>query len=508
MDEIDRKLAQRMKESSVKYHADAERRREEHAAGRKRIEIKGKLPIQIRIDEIATIKDAAIREIEIAKLVKKTEGLTKAAARDSVAVAMRGKFKSLGAPEGTADAALVRHPKTDAPLWCQQNVIVTLTYNSEWKDRISFNEFTGEIDINGSTGTTGAFGNMAIDWRPLKETDATNITAWFNTHGYPEAAESLVKKGMAVVADGNVRNPVKEYLEGLEWDGEERIEKLFTKYFGADASPYYEAIGAAFMISAVARAVSRNGAKVDTMPVLEGYQGEFKSTAIEKLFGGAYFGDNMPRDLSKPDASQYLMGKWGIELAEVERFRNKGWSTLKHFLSRKVEDYRRPYAALFVKEPRRNVFIGTTNEYDYVTDPTGARRLWPVRVGQLDIKAIEADRDQLWAEAHHRFSKDERWWLSKDEEALAEVIREDRKPVDEWLDVIRKFAEDRLAQGATEIFNEEVYGAGVLDIPVNHRGPHTGRRIGPIMAQLGWRQSGGRKMGRKWQHKTHQETML
>ncbi len=506
MDEIDKKqLVERVKASSAK--GDAQRAAaQEHAAARKRAVEEAKSPLERRIDEIATIKDAATRDVEISKLVKETEGLTKAAAKESVASAIRGRIKLLGAPEGSADAELVRD-KNGTPVWCQQNVIITLTFNSEWKERIAFNEFTGEIDINGSTGTTGAFGNMAIDWRPLKETDATNITAWFNTHGYPEAAESLVKKGMAVVADGNVRNPVKEYLEGLEWDGEERIEKLFTKYFGAEASPYYEAIGAAFMISAVARAVSRNGAKVDTMPVLEGGQGEFKSTAIEKLFGEATFGDNLP-PIGEKEASQYLRGKWCVEMAELENLRKKEWSTIKQFLSRKVEDYRRPYASLFVKEPRRNVFMGTTNEYKYVTDPTGARRLWPVRVGRLDIKAIEADRDQLWAEAHHRFSKKERWWLSKDEEALAEVVRDDRKPVDAWFDVIRKSTEKKLAHGETEIFNEEIYGDDCLGIPVERRGRLSGDRIGPIMAQLGWRQGGSKKKGRKWQHETHQETMF
>ncbi len=186
------------------------------------------------------------------------------------------------------------------------------------------------------------------------------------------------------------------------------------------------------MVSAVARAL-KPGCKVDTMLVLEGAQGALKSSSISALFGEEYFGDDLP-PLHTADASQYLRGKWCVEKAELSQLRKTDWEVTKAFMSRRVEDYRKPYGREFNREPRRCVFVGTTNSDAYLADPTGARRFWPCKCGVISLKAIIRDRDQFWAEAVHLFKKGEQWWLNKEEEKMALEETDAREATDAWFE--------------------------------------------------------------------------
>ncbi|WVJ71790.1 VapE domain-containing protein [Paracoccus marcusii] len=87
--------------------------------------------------------------------------------------------------------------------------------------------------------------------------------------------------------------------------------------------------------------------------------------------------------------------------------------------------------------PRQCVFAGTVNPDTYLRDETGNRRFWPLRCGTIDIAALARDRDQLWAEAVHRFRADAIWWI-EDPALLAEAREEQdrRYQSDAWDDLI------------------------------------------------------------------------
>ena len=143
-------------------------------------------------------------------------------------------------------------------------------------------------------------------------------------------------------------------------------------------TPYSRAVASKTLIAAVARILDP-GCKVDTMTILEGEQGLYKSLAWRTLAGEAWFTDNLP-DLHGKDAAQTLRGQVVYRTAELSQFQRSEIETVKSFLSRQSDHYRPSYGRRAATFPRQQVFVGTTNAEHYFKDRTGNRRYWPVTV--------------------------------------------------------------------------------------------------------------------------------
>ena len=301
--------------------------------------------------------------------------------------------------------------------------------------------------------------------------------------------QELFEQVLIDMAHASRFHPVREYLDGLKWDGTPRLVSWLSYYLGADESEYVKTVGKAFFIALVAR-IFKPGCKQDYMLILEGPQGALKSMACE-VIAGNWFSDNLPDVRESKDLSQHLQGKWLIEVGELSALSKAETTTLKAFITRRTERYRPSYGRREVIQPRQCVFIGTTNAECYLKDATGGRRFWPVKANSIDLDALRADRDQLFAEAAHLFKAGAKWWPDRDFEAEHIKPEQDARYVaDPWLEKIAKFIENK------ECVTVGMVAAEALFIETSRLAMRDSYRIIDVLTSLGWTMT--RSNGVRW----------
>jgi len=237
--------------------------------------------------------------------------------------------------------SLIRDGK-DVPIWNAHNAIALLLQHDDWQGVLAFNEFTvRRVLLRAVPGQGGG-----VYPRPLEDDDYTAAQAWFNNNGFPKASMDIVRAAVRKVCRHQAFDPLRDYLDGLQWDGAPRLASWLTTYCGAEPSAYVSEVGRRWCISAVARGF-KPGVKADCMIVLEGAQGRRKSSALAALAGEDWFSDALPQ-MGDKDASSYLRGKWIIEVAELEAMR-KEMDAIKAFISRQVESIRLDQASFFTQ---------------------------------------------------------------------------------------------------------------------------------------------------------------
>ncbi len=317
-----------------------------------------------------------------------------------------------------------------------------------------------------------------VDGKPVRDDDETTLNVEISRMYGIKAPTSLVGEAVGHVAQQHLFHPVLTYIDALAWDGTPRVDTWLIDRCGAEDTPLVREIGSCFLISAVAR-VKKPGCKVDNVLILVGPQGIGKSRAFATL-AGEWFSDSAI-DFAGKDAYQQLPGVWIYELAELDSLRRSETSAIKAYISAQVDHYRPSYGRNVVDVPRQTVFVGSTNEAEFLRDPSGSRRFWPVAVPAVDLAGLAADRDQLWAEARVRFERGALWWLSPEAEAARVTASEPFREVDSWEAPVARWAAER----------EEPFG--VADVLYTAVGIDTGRqtkrdgmRVAGILGRLGF----------------------
>lgn len=336
-------------------------------------------------------------------------------------------------------------------------------------------------DVNGELDEDEAFRYPL----PVVDADASRAMIWIYNKYNVALTPAQIGLALEVGAYGNPFDPVRGYLSGLSWDRIPRIDTWLTDYLGVKDTPLVRAMGAKWLISAVAR-IYQPGCQADHVLVLEGQQGIGKSSVLRALTGAAWFTD-VELDVSSKDGTMMNAGVWIRELSELAGMRKAEIERVKAFLTRRVDKYRPPYGRHNIEIPRRMVFAATTNPTNYLNDPTGARRFWPVWCAKADVVSIADARDQLWAEARERYSSEEKWWLTDSEMiAAAAAEQSDRNIEDPWFEAVERYARGR----DYVVINEALTALaerGTFAGPDRMKwSPADGQRVGAIFRSMGF----------------------
>lgn len=210
-----------------------------------------------------------------------------------------------------------------------------------------------------------------------------------------------LKAAIVLAAADNAFHPVREYLEGTAWDGKPRMETLFIDYLGAPDNAYSRSVARNMLLGAVTR-IYEPGHKFDFAVILEGLQGKRKSTFIKTL-GRNWFAELDGDFHDSKQMIELMQGAWIMEIPELSGFGRADVRAIKAFISRQKDKARLAYAKRAGEFPRQCIFIGSTNDREYLKDDTGGRRFWPMECALDDDREIDTDKlarnvDQLWAE--------------------------------------------------------------------------------------------------------------
>ena len=374
------------------------------------------------------------------------------------------------------------------------NVMLALKYELDWRrdngtNIVAMNEFTGFISLCGLAPwerkkSAALLGTMK-PWRAWTDADDLEAAAWIQGPGRDiPAGREVVFQGVSMIANENSFHPVRDFLNGLPpWDGRSRLRVLLHSYAGCQPTLINELFGTKFCIGAVAR-VMRPGCQMDTAIILEGTQGIGKSTFFRILFGDEFFTDQIS-EFGTKDAALEMRGKWVIELAELDAMGKAETSRIKRFIGQTHDRVRPPYGRQVVECPRQNVFCGTTNENEYLRDPTGARRFWPAEATTLALQRLRDDREQIWAEALYRFRDGESWWLDKEGDVgLAHEEQSLRYQTDAWESVMESHLKGSLSSLRVTIPDMLFHALGLTDKA--KWDTQSQRRVGAALRRLGY----------------------
>ena len=314
------------------------------------------------------------------------------------------------------------------------NVMLILTGHPRWVGVIAFDAFKQSVVTQTPAPTRETetpVNHAAGEWT---DEDSVRTAAWISQTYGNNVEVKTVDNAVAGIAARTIVHPVRDYLQSLTWDAQKRLPSMFSVYFGSEQNDYTSAIGVRFMVSAVAR-VFEPGCKVDNVVTWEGGQGIGKSSAARILAVRSNWYSDTGVTLGDKDSYQCLRGTWIYELAELASIRSaRDVERYKAFFSSPVDKYRPSYGKRTAGFPRQTVFIGTTNELEYLNDRSGNRRFWPIRCGRIDLVSLQRDVDLLWAEAVARYESREVWHVDSIE--LAERCKDEqaeREQVDPWV---------------------------------------------------------------------------
>ena len=338
----------------------------------------------------------------------------------------------------------LEHSKSGQINPTRNNLVLILEHDPRLAGCFGYNQFTLRPTVIRPMPWNRTIG------APWQDADDSALRCYIETI-YRINARDKLDDALATVMVKHRFHPVREYLDGLEWDGEPRIDRLLVDVMGAADTDYVRAVTRKWLTAAAAR-VRAPGCKFDYMPVLKGPQGVGKSRLLALLGRQdlGWFSDTpVPFDDAKA-ATETTAGKWIVELGELSGLRKAEVESVKRFISSQGDTVRQAFKRYPGTYLRQCVFAGTTNRDDYISDPTGNRRFWPIDVDPTNARyrreeyLTPATVDQIWAEADASFRRGELLYLPDALEVVATERQLEHTLMDERGAQVKEYLDRRL----------------------------------------------------------------
>lgn len=329
------------------------------------------------------------------------------------------------------------------------------------------------------------------EWQALKDAHAVEMRRELQRrYKFRPIGRELMRDALIDAAERHTFDSAIHWIENLvpAWDGVERIDGFLACYFGAEDNTYTRAVSR-YLWTALAGRVLEPGIKADMVPVLVGAQGVGKSTGVAAISPSPSFYTEIDLMTRDDDQSRKMRGKLIGEIGELRGLNSRDGESIKAFLSRTHEEWVPKFQERKTIFPRRLVFVGTTNDEDFLSDTTGNRRWLPVKVGGANVPAIREDRLQLWAEARDLFTVGGVDWTA---EKLAAPAHAAHRAVDPWEYVVSDWlkAKDEYDDTTPEekgVMTVKEIARQALNIEPKGMTNGMTRRVAAILNNLGWR---------------------
>ena len=338
------------------------------------------------------------------------------------------------------------------------NYMVVLRNDPLVRESMKYNKLTGRIDI-----VKKLWWNEEVC---KLDDDGRTYFYYFFERYYKLTSEKCMDKALRIEANSRAYHPICEYLEQLEWDGQERIRYVLQRYMGADASDFVYEVVKHFLMEALSR-IYRPGCKADEMLCLVGQQGAGKSTFFRFLaLNDDWFSDDL-KQLNDSKIYEYLRGHWIMEMSEmIAAISAKSNEEIKSFLTRQKDTYRNPYDKYEEDRKRQCIFAGSTNTRQFIPfDRTGARRFLPIAIDSSkaekhildDEKEARSYFDQLWAEVM------EIYWSTENKSSLLKFSKEMEQEISEYR---KQFTQEDTMAGMIQGWLDAYKGSHVCSVQI------------------------------------------
>lgn len=294
--------------------------------------------------------------------------------------------------------------------------------------RVRFNALSSEVEIMGWLKPLS--GAAALSW----------LIDAMHREGLPNP-QSVVTRAIDAIAQDDIYHPFDDWWAALPaWDGQDYIERLAGTLTTENDLWWRSALR--LWLTQVAQTTAEPGKEpAELVLTFVGGQGVGKTRWFRSLLPDQFVRGSTYLDPTNKDSVIAATAPIICELGELDAMlpgksahaRNE---VFKAFMSQHVDRYRPPYGRSEIMRPRRTVFGGSTNEREFLTDPTGSRRFLPIVAHTIDWQH-GIDLAQLWAQVAHEHAHGAQWWADRETQTWLRTYAQefrDHSPV--YLDTI------------------------------------------------------------------------